>query len=186
MLFLFDVDEVCNKFVSHLLGHLQLSGCRVPDIEEITSFKLSNHLDDDVWRTAKSVMEDVLFWKEIPPNQPVVDLIRYLQQQPLTDVVFVTSPWVSCAWWAYARHKWLEATFGVSFQNIVITSRKNLVLGDVFVDDRAQNVIKWFGLHPYKKAVILDRPWNRFTEHADVLRFTDEELVDWCRALIID
>jgi 5'-nucleotidase len=76
----------------------------------------------------------------------------------LGEVVIVTSPYKKAATWCYDRRLWLRKWFNTEFgePEIVFTSAKYLVRGDVLIDDGPHNVNEFPG-----PVVIIDRPWNQ-------------------------
>lgn len=80
-------------------------------------------------------------------------LVRLLRQQG--EVVIVTSP-LSCApAWCCDRARWLDVHFGFRRDEIVFTKRKDLVMGDVLVDDSPEHCEAFPGAR-----VLVERPWN--------------------------
>jgi 5'(3')-deoxyribonucleotidase len=58
-------------------------------------------------------------------------------------VLFVTSPWLTCVGWADVRREWLARRFSGLAEELVVTLRKDVVIGDVLVDDKADHVVAW-------------------------------------------
>lgn len=75
-------------------------------------------------------------------------------------VVFVTSPWESCREWANVRRVWLRNHFKADAVDVVVCKDKSLVRGDVFVDDKPENVGAWGQVNAYN-AFIWDAPYNQ-------------------------
>lgn len=66
--------------------------------------------------------------------------------------------------WHWERLQWLEDHFNIPLQDVVFASRKDLVLGDVLVDDRASNVRAWAAAHPEGQAILWDQSYNQHEE----------------------
>lgn len=62
----------------------------------------------------------------------------------LADVYIVTSPMNEYHDWIIHRNKWLKKNFDISPENIVHTSAKHLVQATIFIDDKPENVEKWY------------------------------------------
>lgn len=61
----------------------------------------------------------------------------------LGDVVAVTSPLSHCPTWAHERRDWLVDRLGFKSDDIVSVKRKDLVVGDFFIDDHHGNLDAW-------------------------------------------
>ena len=92
------------------------------------------------------------FCIELKECQMAQRLVRLLRQQG--EVIVVTSPLNCAPQWCSDRAKWLDKHFGFRRDEIVFTKRKDLVAGDVLVDDSPEHCAK------QRAAVLVDRPWN--------------------------
>lgn len=81
--------------------------------------------------------------------------------QEVADVFFVTAPRWSSPTWDYDRRDWLHAHLGIPERQVVITSAKHTVCGDMFVDDKPSNVQEWRSAWPLGTAFLWDRPHNQ-------------------------
>lgn len=88
------------------------------------------------------------------------------------DVFIVTSPY-DAPNWVYERTRWLERHFGFHKKQIVNTSSKFVVSGDVLVDDSDKNLQEWLDHHSQGLALLWDRPWNRQATPDGVHRVND-------------
>jgi 5'-nucleotidase len=106
-------------------------------------------------------------WLEKHPDVPAADLkrlvdewiherdfVRHMEVMPgaqeavrelrdVGEVVCVTSPWKGHATWASERHAWLEEHFGFKDDDIVQTSGKHHVYGNLLIDDKPSNIDGW-------------------------------------------
>jgi 5'(3')-deoxyribonucleotidase len=102
-------------------------------------------------------------------------------------VYFVTSPVPSSSTWCYDRRQWLSRHFGVeAAEKVVFTNQKHLVRGDVFVDDKPENVRTWEAAFPENVGVV----WMPSVPAPDLLQphgriqFNDWTMLhDMCRHL---
>jgi 5'(3')-deoxyribonucleotidase len=70
-------------------------------------------------------------------------------------VVAVTTRFKPSKTWAFERDAWLSELFGFNTDDdIIYTGAKELVYGDVFVDDKPDNIIKWKKRHPNGLAIL--------------------------------
>lgn len=72
----------------------------------------------------------------------------------LAEVYIVTSPWNSNPTWMHERELWLERHVGIPHSQVVHTSAKHLVRGDVFVDDKLEAVERWQCEHARSSGVL--------------------------------
>lgn len=71
----------------------------------------------------------------------------------------VTSPWDSPTWCA-ERTDWLRKYFRIQRGEVIFTSAKHLVRGDIFVDDKASNVSSWLKTNQSGKGFVFKAPYN--------------------------
>jgi 5'-nucleotidase len=71
------------------------------------------------------------------------------------DIVIVTSPWHSETW-CRERVLWLKRHFEIPERDVIFAKRKDLVRGDLFVDDDPKHVDGYPG-----QALLWDQPYNR-------------------------
>lgn len=74
----------------------------------------------------------------LPGAQEAVSALR-----EVADVVCVTSPWRGVRLWTHERTEWLIKHFGFHEEDIIPTSGKHHVGGDMLVDDRTDNITRW-------------------------------------------
>lgn len=83
------------------------------------------------------------------------------------EIAYVTSIWWGSETWTYERHTWLKKHgFLAEGQKLVFTKNKELVTGDVFVDDKPENVMAWRAQHPGKLGLLWSTPWNLVLENS--------------------
>lgn len=140
---LLDVDDVLADFKSPILASLN----RLAQREKYTrksfpTWDLFNKLTEQECIHAYRQIKQEGFCERLcvmPGAQDAVGLMRTLG----ADVHFVTSPWVSSRFWHYERHHWLKKHFDADHDHIHQSAGKHLFDGDVFVDDKVQNVVAW-------------------------------------------
>ncbi len=83
-------------------------------------------------------------------------LVRCLQD--VGEVYAVTTPW-ECPTWYEERVEWLSRY--IPKNRVIFTHSKELVRGDVLIEDSAVNLDKWIDSNDGRAAVLFDRPWNQ-------------------------
>ena len=76
------------------------------------------------------------------------------------------------------RVKWLRAHFGIPATRVIFAYHKELVEGDVLIDDKVENVEAWIKAHGTKKgtsAILWSHPYNKTGQgrHPKVMRTND-------------
>lgn len=89
------------------------------------------------------ILAEAGFWGNLKPKQSAQTMIEELRREGHT-ILFCTAPWEGCKDWDNVRRDWLKKHFNAKGrEDVVITSAKEFVWGDVFVDDKPANIIKW-------------------------------------------
>jgi 5'(3')-deoxyribonucleotidase len=82
----------------------------------------------------------------------------------IAEIFFVTAPFHG-EHWMHERRSWLYSNFGVDRDRVIQGHSKFLVRGDVFVDDKVENLVRWekYGRENNMSGVpvLWDRPHNR-------------------------
>lgn len=156
---LLDVDGVVADFSGSLLRAID-SSLRPEDITDWNIFKLIEEADGKASaRLALSLMDNPRHWQSAGLLPGALQAVEGLKQRGAT-IYWVTSPWPTCHGWDTARRLWLKQYFGGG-DGFVITESKYLCAGDIFIDDRPENVQSWAKAHPDKQALLFDAPYNR-------------------------
>jgi 5'(3')-deoxyribonucleotidase len=155
---LLDVDGVLADFVGHtltLLGDMAPAGGR----DAFTSWDMLSAMSPRARAETEARWRRPGWCLTMPVctgAQNAVDRIGLR-----ADVVYVTAPMHGAPHWMYERSLWLERQFAADPRAIVFAHDKSLVSGNVFVDDRAENVDEWAAAHPDSTALLWDAPYNR-------------------------
>jgi 5'(3')-deoxyribonucleotidase len=81
--------------------------------------------------------------------------------KPLVDTVILTSPFKGGETWVHERELWLEKHFGISHKKMIHTGLKELVFGDILIDDKPEHIEKWAKRWRSGHAIIWDQRYNR-------------------------
>ena len=178
---LLDVDGVLADFVGAVLRKVDgMTMEHLPTADEITTMEIFDSLPESVRKWKEVVYEDMgkegkcLSLAVYPGAKEGVARLR-----EIADVTIVTAPLRGSPTWAYEREAWLWRHFGIERHDIIHTSKKQLVRGDVFIDDHAGHVASWKRHHPHGAAACWARPYNHDSVgHA--CRTNDwDTLLDW-------
>jgi 5'(3')-deoxyribonucleotidase len=134
---LLDVDGVVADFLPHVLHWLHSDVL----LEEITSWKFFDHLPECEADHARAILCRPEFWSSMPEVAGAREGVRELARG--YEIVWVTSPWLPCPMWSDVRRVWLANHFNADPEDVIITSRKDVVRGDIYIDDSYDNVVGW-------------------------------------------
>lgn len=152
---------VCNEIVRLQTGSSE-KGYLHDDVDEwaLVGWIKARHPEFD--SDAFNARVDSTGWVSgLLPYPGAVSGVRALAEIPNAEVVYVTSPTASNPTWHFERTNWLRSHFGAEKRQIVATSAKHLIRGDLFVDDKVANVDSWDAANSDGMAVLFDRPYNK-------------------------
>jgi 5'(3')-deoxyribonucleotidase len=171
MIFLCDVDGVLADFTGaivtaindHLDALAETSAIPIPhkSVAEVTEWDIASCLDVPASLIYAKAGEPG-FCESLKVLPGAVALVETLRLHG--KVYFVTSPIWSAPLWMYERTHWLKKHFDAKPGEVMHTSAKELVRGDMLIDDKPQTVERWAmaqGLEPYTNyGVIWNQPYN--------------------------
>lgn len=157
---LFDIDGVVANFVEPVLSLINKVGgysYREEDIDQ-WDIRAALSLDNYEWAEVVQLIQTEGFASSLSLYEGAKANVRLINETH--DVDFLTSDWRGSKTWVYDRNHWLVKQFGSLGKNVTHTSRKHKFAGDVFVEDKIDNAVKWGNAHPNGQAVLWTRPWN--------------------------
>ena len=97
------------------------------------------HIDDESIRRYEGHYQDIPgFFAFMDPMPGAIEAVRKLSQH-YEVFILSTAPWKNPSSWSDKRI-WVEKYFGdIFFKRIILTHRKDLVLGDYLIDDWGKN-----------------------------------------------
>lgn len=158
-LVLLDVDGVLADFTGAVIEHLKGYGIarEVPQITDYDIPKALSLSEEERWHFF-SLLEWEGFHSRLEPHTDALEAWEELNA--LATVHIVTKPYTRSRTWVPSRLAWLEKHFGLGPDEVTFTYRKELVHGDMLVEDDHRNLEKWRAKWKKGKAVLLSRPWN--------------------------
>jgi 5'-nucleotidase len=93
------------------------------------------------------------FYRQLRAKPGAIQGIRTLHK--IYDIVFVSAS----EHYGYAdKYRWIEENLPfLEKNNLILTHRKDLVIGDILVDDGPHNILA----SPSQIKIVFDQPWNR-------------------------
>lgn len=158
---LLDVDEVLVDFVGRALDEIR-------DITGRDAFRADVKcwdIDAAIGLTPEEAAEKKRriaqpgFCSSLEPIVGAIGGVRELREMGY-DVRAVTSPFPSKTW-ANEREEMLCDVFSFNRREVVQTSGKDIVFGDVLVDDKLETCIEWQARWKTSTAILFSAPWNR-------------------------
>lgn len=173
MIILLDMDGVMVEHSAMFMRWLNRDNGTNHRYEDIAGFDYPN-LSADERRQVMRYWHKRDLYDSHPPEPGCLEAIEDLRRRH--RVVAVTSPMDGHV---HSKFTWLRRTGGFAKKDIVIAGDKDLVGGDVLLDDRIRNLEE--AAAKGREAVCYDRPWNQewrgsrvggwaeFVEHVDAL-----------------
>ena len=162
---LVDVDGVLADFPAAVLQFCNTYGCApgarpwvLEDVKEHDILKALRleHLQErlDTW------CADTDMCRSLPLYDGAQAFVEELKS--FAEVVIVTASYGAVPNWNHARLAWLEEHFGIDKADVVFAKRKELVAGNMLIDDKLRNIDAWRNAWGHQGcAAVFDRPWNR-------------------------
>lgn len=164
---LLDCDGILADFVGGvLLAVRELTGRQLSP-EDFPTWDVFDHLEvllpdrSGLKKAVMNAVDEPGFCANLPAYPGVVDALRQLlelQAAKKLEFFVVTSPWHSPTW-VYERDNWLMRR-GVQKKNILHATTKHIIVGDMFVDDKAAHVRDWGEHHSPGGAFLWTTPHN--------------------------
>ncbi len=160
---LLDVDGVLAAFHVKALSEINDKYGTELNINTFSSWHITEGMPPkmqqevhDSWRTEGWCLG-------IDPYVGSVSAVQELRK--VVDVYFLTAQMIDSPYWLWERTQWLKQHFQARDEDIIFTLSKQMVMGDVLVDDKPENIQHWSEAHPTKTAFLWDQPYNHHFEY---------------------
>lgn len=160
---LLDVDGVLAAFHVKALAEINDKYGTKLDINTFPSWHITEGMPPkmqqevhDSWRTEGWCLG-------IPVFESSVMAVQKLRE--VADVYFLTAQMIDSPYWMWERTQWLKQHFQAQDADIIFTLSKQMVMGDVLVDDKPENIQHWSEAHPTKTALLWDQSYNRHFDY---------------------
>jgi len=160
MKILLDVDGVVADMLPYIISYAKLE----ISIEDIRHWNFFLDLNESDLVKAKEAMVSYDFWRSLPIIEGAHEGVKTLESYG-HDVYWLTALYRPCLDYPRARIEWLEENFDVHQDNIVITRTKALVSGDIFIDDKIENLDSWAGANKEGLAFLHEYHYNKDSPH---------------------
>lgn len=150
---LFDADDVLENLVECWVAMINKKYKTSVKAEDITSWQISDFFPELKKPQVYGVLSENDLWHSLEPKPNSAETLKLIKSeghsvQIVTASYFTTMP--------AKAERLLEMFPFLSWDDITITARKQMVVGDALFDDKPENLIGGI----YRK-YLFDRPWNR-------------------------
>ncbi len=149
---LFDLDGVLADLVTPLSKKFDFRK------EDVTAFNFNDCLGKIKASKIYQEMARPGFCAELQPMEGALSVLKEVQEQG-HEIVFVTAPFPYSRTWSFDRMLWLKREFREIDAPVILTDRKDLVSGDLLVEDRVKNLAAF--KETGRKGLLIDQPWNQ-------------------------
>ena len=157
MRLLIDMDGVCADLVSHWVTLLNRYHGETLQKEDVTDWHIHKITEQTTRKEVEAFLADPGFFLHLEPIPGAIETLRRLIRDG-HDLVFVTH----CKEGHGDKRKWLERHLpGFPMRSVIFAERKELVSGDVLLDDGVHNLRDWQKHNPSGIAVCFDAPYNQ-------------------------
>ena len=177
---LLDVDDVvcrCVQGMADVAGkklgvEISESDVKTWDFHDtITGPGLQEHIEE--------MMSQKGWCRNLVPFPGAINGVKSLME--VAEIFFVTAPFHG-EHWMHERREWLYHHFGIDRDRVLQGHSKFLVRGELFIDDKVENLMKWQDYGDENgldgQALLWDRPYNRTDPRAAAFsRFTNWDQV---------
>lgn len=150
---LVDCDGVLADFNGAVCKHFDKPLSSVTDWDYAKAW---GYEPKEFWGVQMAFTREPGFWLALDPMRNVGVAMAMLRE--LGEVIVVTSPMKGATTWCHERLLWLSTYAGVARNEVVITGRKDLVKGDVLIDDGPHNLAD---VAPHMMTIAIDTPYNQ-------------------------
>jgi len=156
MKILMDVDGVVADTANHLFD---LLGISQEERKKFRKWAFLSELSEEDEKRGRALLKDPHFWETIPLMEGAKRGIREIKHLG-HRITWLTAPYTSCPEWGAVRRRWVNRNFGGG-EPVIIEKEKEKIDGDALIDDKPDNIRKWYKARPLGHAVLFDTQFNR-------------------------
>lgn len=178
MRILLDCDGVMSDFIAHVLHEVNAELRTDHTHDDIDKWEMYEALAVPTETRAKvdQIVMSPGFCAGLPEIEGAREGVPALRAAG-HKLYCVTAPFIGHNWMP-ERVQWLRRHMGFDRKHVVFCYDKELIFGDVLVDDKIDNLLAWQAAWPNGRATLFEQPWNRRDE-----RWTGLRAKDWLSLL---
>lgn len=169
---LLDCDDTISTFMATCIERYNMVFNTNHTIDEITDWDISDIFNPPLW----DIFEDHDVLQHMPIKEGAFETIKSWHEEGHKIVVVTGVDNVE----SYAdKIKWLE-NMGLSeyIYEIIPTKHKELIKGDIFIDDNPAYLYDWKQNNPEGIPVLMTAQHNKYKEYDDLIRVDNWEDID--------
>mgnify|MGYP000913997723 CR=1 FL=1 len=175
---LLDADQVLFDFVRPYLHAVEVVTGRhyEPQEFELWDVRASLKLTSKEDRAVSALVKRKGFCYTLPVIPGAKEGVEKLRR--VAEIHIVTSPWYG-PYWESERFASLKDHFGFGRKEVIQTSEKHIIDGDIIIDDKMTTLKRWLDRRPHKVAVLWDSLHNRLDHDPRIQRHSDwDQLIE--------
>lgn len=154
---LLDYDDVLFDFLGTVLKWYNREKKTSLKVQDVTSWDLSEIGDI---HTFMKIIHNADLWKEIPAKGNSMKVVQRLINDGRWNIYICTSCTTLQEY--VVKTEVIEKSLpGFDISKVLNVSRKEIIRGDVLIDDKLENLIR---CKPYMECILMDMPHNQQTE----------------------
>jgi len=156
---LVDMDCILvNMLLAWLKRYNELSGEHI-SVKDIVRYEVRNFIKKP--NLLEVALHEKGFFLDLPPMPGAVKYFQKLLDDGY-DVVIVTQPPRKADYAIAEKRQWIQQRFpNYDLSNMVFCHRKNLIRGDLLIDDRPSHLLEWNAVNPKGIIATIEHPYNK-------------------------
>lgn len=154
-----DQDQVLCQWVERILEWFNEDKGTKFTINDIKTWNMTDNLGEHSKDFLRSCMRYPELYRDLDSVEDAIEGMQFLHEQGHDVIIATAVP--KCAGIAYhGKLEWIRRNMPwFDLNNFVAIQRKDLLSGDILLDDGPHNIEAW--LKTKRTAVVFDAPWNR-------------------------
>ena len=153
---LLDMDGIVSQFVPAFLHVYARYGGVIPSHLALR-WNFFEALPDQ--SAVKRTWDDPAIFLHQEPYHGAVDAVKHLHDAYQLMIVSTAPPPLDVH--IPAKVRWVQRYLPwLSHKQLIFTDHKELIRGDVLIDDHIENVLGWLGTNDGGLGILINRPWN--------------------------
>lgn len=163
-----DMDGVLANYAKRAVEECNKRHGTNFDLSNWTKFDVADAFGEDAWKKMEAISNEPGYFYQLEVYPGAKEAIAEIH--PHTNVIILSSPMKTevkpglrgvnphCV---YDKVRWIHDHFPDLSEKVGLFSKKELVRGDMLVDDAHFNILNWCKAHPEGYGFLVAQPWNR-------------------------
>jgi 5'-nucleotidase len=160
---LIDLDSIVADFWTPLLREYNAAYNDSRTIADMKSYMLEDNVKPECGAKIDEIISSPGFFQNMPVLPGALNGISRIRSQ--FDVVFVTAPFGGNTASGTEKIEWCKEHLGVSHKDVMLTHKKDLVMGHALIDDGPHNIEAYRTRHPNTPILTIAYPYNYSVNH---------------------